>query len=222
VSGTAGASPGVSSAFKGRSTPRKMSRRYDLFRLFMIVLCRVLFGLTIHGMEKVPKAGPLVVAANHRQYPDPVLVCMAVPRRMQWMGKKQLYEPPYRRFFEFIGSFPVDREGGGRAGVKIALGYLAEGWALGIFPEGTHKDDGTAREAKSGAVMLAIRGKAPVVPVYVSKIPGPMARLRGERLRLIVGDPIRLSPDLRGGKAYREAADGVLRTIYALPEGDRP
>lgn len=210
------------SAFKGRSTPRRMSRRYDLFRRFMIVLCRVLFGLTIRGMEKVPKAGPLVVAANHIQYPDPVLVCMAVPRRMQWMGKKQLYEPPYRRLFEFIGSFPVDREGGGRAGVKIALGYLAEGWALGIFPEGTHKDDGTAREAKSGAVMLAIRGGAPVVPVYVSKIPGPLARLRGERLRLIVGDPIRMDDTLRGGKAYRDAADEVLRTIYALPGKDRP
>jgi 1-acyl-sn-glycerol-3-phosphate acyltransferase len=208
------------SAFKGRSTPAKMSRRYHLFRLFMIGLCRLLFGLTIRGMEKVPKKGPLVVAANHIQYPDPVIVCMAVPRRMQWMGKKQLYEPPYKRFFEFIGSFPVDREGGGRTGVRIALGYLAEGWALGIFPEGTHKDDGTAREAKSGAVMLAIRGGAPVLPVYVSRLPGPLARLRGERLRLIVGAPIRMDENLRGGKAYREAADEVLRTIYALPQED--
>jgi hypothetical protein len=60
------------------------------------------------------------------------------------------------------------------------------------------------------------------VPVYVSKIPGPLARLRGERLRLIVGDPIRMDENLRGGKAYRDAADGVLRTIYALPGKDRP
>jgi len=196
-----------------------MSRRYHLFRRFMIGLCRLLFGLTIRGMEKVPKAGPLVVAANHIQYPDPVLVCMAVPRRMQWMGKKQLFEPPFTRFFEFIGSFPVDREGGGRAGVRMALRFLEEGWALGIFPEGTHKDDGTAREAKSGAVLLAIRGGAPVVPVFVGRIPGPLARLRGERLRLIVGDPIRLDENLRGGEAYRAAADDVLRTIYALPKG---
>lgn len=209
------------SAFEGRSTPVRMSRRYDLFRRFMILLCRVLFGLEIQGMENAPKTGPLVVAANHIQYPDPVLVCMAIPRRMQWMGKKQLYEPPYRRFFEFIGSFPVDREGGGRAGVRIALAYLNEGWALGIFPEGTHKDDGTAREAKSGAVMLAIRGGAPVLPVFVGKMPGPMARLRGERLRLIVGEPITPDEGLRGGKAYREAADDVLRTIYALPREHR-
>ena len=198
-----------------------MSRRYDLFRRFMILLCRLLFGLTIDGMEKVPKGGPLVIAANHTQYPDPVLVCMAVPRRMQWMAKKQLFEPPYKKFFEFIGSFPVDREGGGRAGVRAALAFLKQGWALGIFPEGTHKDDGTAREAKSGAVLLAIKGGAPVLPVFVGKIPGPLARLRGGRLRLIVGDPITLDAGLRGGQAYREAADDVLKTIYSLPKQDR-
>ena len=207
--------------FEGQSTPRKMSRRYDLFRRFMILLCRLLFGLTIDGMEKVPKGGPLVIAANHTQYPDPVLVCMAVPRRMQWMAKKQLFEPPYKKFFEFIGSFPVDREGGGRAGVRAALAFLKQGWALGIFPEGTHKDDGTAREAKSGAVLLAIKGGAPVLPVFVGKIPGPLARLRGGRLRLIVGDPITLDAGLRGGQAYREAADDVLKTIYSLPKQDR-
>ena len=207
-----------SSAFKGKSTPTRMSRRYTLFRRFMTAICRLLFGLEIRGTENVPKTGPLVVAANHTQYPDPVLVCMAVPRRMQWMAKKQLFEPPFKRFFEFIGSFPIDREGGGRAGVRLALRFLAEGWTLGIFPEGTHKDDGTAREAKSGAVLLAIRGGAPVVPVFVGKIPGPLARLRGERLRLVVGDPIRLDENLRGGEAYREAADEVLRTIYALPK----
>lgn len=205
-------------AFTGQSTPDKMSRRYKVFRRVMILISRLLFGLTIDGTGKVPKAGPLVVAANHTQYPDPVLVCMAIPRRMQWMAKKQLFKPPYKKLFEFIGSFPVDREGGGRAGVRSALAFLKEGWALGIFPEGTHKDDGTAREAKSGAVLLAIRGGAPVLPVFVGKIPGPLARLRGERLRLIVGDPITLDADLRGGQAYRDAADEVLKTIYALPK----
>ena len=205
--------------FEGRSTPRKMSRRYDLFRRFMIVLCRVLFGLTIHGMEKVPREGPLIVASNHSQYPDPVLVCMAVPRRMQWMAKKQLFVFPYKWFFEFIGSFPVDREGGGRAGLRAGLNFLAEGWALGIFPEGTHHhDDGSAREAKSGAVMLAVRSGAPVLPVYVAKLPAPAARLRGERHKILVGEPRTLDQSLRGGQSYRAAADEILREIYALPE----
>ena len=182
------------------------------------MLCRALFGLTIHAMERVPKEGPLIVASNHHQYPDPVLVCMAVPRRMQWMAKKQLFAFPYRRFFEFIGSFPVDREGGGRAGLRAALAFLAEGWALGIFPEGTHRDDGTEREAKSGAVMLAARSEALVLPVYVGKLPGPASRLRGQRLEIFVGEPASVDRSLRGGRAYREAADEILGAVYALPE----
>jgi 1-acyl-sn-glycerol-3-phosphate acyltransferase len=166
----------------------------------------------------VPSQGPLIVASNHSQYADPVLVCVAVPRRLQWMAKKQLFVFPFRRLFEFIGSFPVDREGGGRGAIRAALAFLAEGWALGIFPEGTHRGAGTSREAKSGVVVLAVRGGAPVLPVYVGKLPRPLSRLRGEKLRIFVGEPIDLDRALRGGAAYRAAADEVMRTIYALPE----
>ncbi len=204
--------------FKGRRTPGEMSPRYRLFRRAMNLLCRLLFGLDVHGGKDVPAEGPLIVASNHSQYADPVLVCVAVPRRLQWMAKKQLFVFPFRKFFEFIGSFPVDREGGGRGAIRAALAFLAEGWALGIFPEGTHRGAGTSREAKSGVVVLAVRGSAPVLPVYVGKLPGPLARLRGERLHIYVGEPIELDSALRGGAAYRAAADEIMGSIYTLPE----
>ena len=204
--------------FQGRRTPGEMSPRYRLFRRAMTLLCRVLFGYTLHGGDRVPTQGPLIVASNHSQYADPVLVCVAVPRRLQWMAKEELFVFPFRKFFEFIGSFPVDREGGGRAAIRAALVFLAAGWALGIFPEGTHRGAGSAREAKSGAVVLALRSGASVLPVYVGKLPGPLSRLRGEKLHIFVGEPLQLDSALRGGAAYRAAADEILRTIYALPE----
>lgn len=197
---------------------RDMSRRYRLFRRFMIITCRILYGFTVHGVENVPPKGPLIVAANHSQYSDPVLVCMAVPRRLQWMAKKELFAFPFRGFFEFIGSFPVDRQGGGREALRLALRFLGDGWALGIFPEGTHRG-GDSREAKSGAVMLAARGSAPVLPVYVATLPGLKARLRGEKHQVYIGEPMTIDNTLRGGKAYRDAADAILRSIYALREG---
>ena len=196
-----------------------MSPRYRLFRRAMTLLCRLLFGYTVHGGDEVPAEGPLIVASNHGQYADPVLVCVAVPRRLQWMAKKQLFVFPFEQFFRFIGSFPVDREGGGRGAVRAALAFLAEGWALGIFPEGTHKGDETTKAAKSGVVVLAQRAGAPVLPVYVGKLPGFVGRLRGERLHVHVGEPVELDPSLRGGVAYRAAADEIMRAIYALPEG---
>ena len=204
--------------FEGRRKPGEMSGRYRLFRRVMTLLCRLLFGYRVHGGNSVPSDGPLIVASNHSQFADPVLVCVAVPRRLQWMAKKQLFVFPFRRFFEFIGSFPVDREGGGRGAIRAALAFLAEGWALGIFPEGTHRGAGASRGAKSGVVVLALRSGACVLPVHVGKLPGPLSRLRGQRLHIFVGEPIHLDPAMRGGAAYREAADEIMRAIYALPD----
>jgi 1-acyl-sn-glycerol-3-phosphate acyltransferase len=204
--------------FEGRREPGEMSRRYRLFRRAMTLLCRLLFGYRVYGGNKVPSEGPLIVASNHTQYADPVLVCVAVPRRLQWMAKKQLFVLPFRKFFEFIGSFPVDREGGGRGAIRAALAFLAEGWALGIFPEGTHRGAGASREAKSGVVVLALRSGAAVLPVHVGKLPGPRSRLRGQRLHIFVGEPVHMDPALRGGAEYRAAADEIMHTIYALPK----
>ena len=208
---------GALQLFRGRRKPGEMSPRYRLFRWAMIRLCRLLFGYTLHGGDRVPPEGPLIIASNHGQYADPVLVCVAVPRRVQWMGKKQLFAFPFRAFFRFIGTFPVDREGGGRAAIRAALAFLAEGWALGIFPEGTHRGDEGSKQAKSGVVVLASRGKAPVLPVHVGRLPGPLARLRGERLHVYIGEPVELDPALRGGAAYRAKAEEIMRSVYALP-----
>lgn len=196
-----------------------LSTRYRLFRRFMLVVLGGVLGMRVHGAENVPASGALVVASNHRRYLDPVFVCMAVPRRMQWMGKKELFVPPLDRFFYFIGSFPVDRKGGGRAALRAALEYLSQGAALGIFPEGTRRKGYEPEEApKSGAVMLAVRSGSPIIPVYVGKVPGPFGRLRGEGLEVYIGRAREIERGAGGSGGYRAAADEVLAEIYALPE----
>jgi 1-acyl-sn-glycerol-3-phosphate acyltransferase len=206
-----------------RAPSRDMSTRYRLFRWFVVILGRLLFGFTVHGAEKVPPRGSLIVAANHRRYADPVLICMAVPRRIQWMGKKELFVFPFKRFFYFIGTFPVDRQKGGRAAIRAALGLLKAGWALGIFPEGTRRKvlDVDHAAPKSGVGMLAARAGAPVLPVFVGRIPGLFERLRGGKLRVYVGDPINPDNTMSGGRVYREVSGEVLRSIYGLG-GEEP
>jgi 1-acyl-sn-glycerol-3-phosphate acyltransferase len=199
--------------------PDSMTARYRLFRAFMVLLGRLFFGFTVCGAEKVPREGPVILASNHHQYADPVLVCMAAPRRIWWMAKKEVFRGPILTwFFHFIGVFPVDREGGGRAALKTALTLLRAGWTLGLFPEGTRRRAGYSEEsARGGVVMLAARSGAPIIPVYIEKIPTPRQRLAGRRLAVYIGNPITLDPEGKG-RRYREAADGVLREIYALPE----
>jgi hypothetical protein len=67
----------------------------------------------------------------------------------------------------------VDRAGGGRAGLRTALNFLAKGWALGIFPEGTPRTGEGSREAKSGTVLLA-------VVVSTDWVDGTIARRTGQ------------------------------------------
>ena len=207
---------------KGGKSKKAMSPRYTLFRALLANISRVLFGLTVHGAEKVPLEGPVILAANHRRYADPVLVCMAVPRRIQWMGKKELFTPPFDRFFYFIGTFPVDRKGGGRAALRSALAYLKDGWTLGIFPEGTRRNAYDPNDPpKGGVAMLAARSGAPIVPVFVDRLPTLRERLRGGKLHAYVGDPI-MPEGTKGAKgAHEELSKHVLKEIYALGEAGR-
>ena len=203
-----------------KGVSRGMSPRYRIFRRFMLALGWLLLGFTAVGAEKVPKEGPLIVAANHRRYADPVFVSMAVPRRIQWMAKKQLFVSPFDKFFFFIGAFPVDREKGGRAALRVALDLLAANWALGIFPEGTRRKAYDPEDTpKSGVAMLAARTSAAVLPVFVDRVPNPLERLRGEKLHVYIGDPIATDNTKEGRKGRREIADRVLRAIYDLKSG---
>ena len=202
---------------RGRGAKKVMSIRYRAFRGILRGISRVLFGLTVHGAEKVPRTGPVILAANHRRYADPVLVCMAVPRRIQWMGKKELFTPPFDWFFYFIGTFPVDRKGGGRAALRSALAYLKDGWTLGIFPEGTRRKAYDPTDPpKGGVAMLAARSGAAVVPVFVDKVPTLRERLKGAKLHAYVGDPVNIDNTKNGKGIYEEFSARLLREIYAL------
>ncbi len=194
-----------------------MSPRYRAFRWTVRTLGVLLLGFEVHGEQHVPKEGPVIVAANHRRFFDPVFVSMAVPRRVRWMAKKELFAFPFGKLFAFAGAFPVDRQGGGRAALRTALHFLAEGRALGIFPEGTRRKEGLSLEAKSGAALLAARSGAPVLPVFADRIPGPAARLRGEKFRIYVGHPMTIYNTTKGRQVHRRVADEILRKIYALP-----
>lgn len=202
----------------GQEWPEGMTWRYRLFRRIVLLVGRVFLGLHLHGEKRAPERGPLILAANHTRYLDPVFVCMAVPRRVQWMAKKEIFVPGLRKFFALLGAFPVDRQGGGRSALRTALNLLSEGWALGIFPEGTHKQTARDRRAKSGVSMLAVRGGARVIPIHLGKVPTPVARVRGDRFHIYVGNPITIDSTLKGREAYREAAEEVMATIYSLPE----
>jgi 1-acyl-sn-glycerol-3-phosphate acyltransferase len=134
--------------------------------------CRVLFKLYFHwrvyNPERVPRQGPVILASNHASFLDPPLVGSGLPRSINYLARENLFRFPVvgwvlRRW----QAVPVDREGGGAAGLKAILARLLAGGAIILFPEGTRTPDGKLQPARSGIGLTVIRSTAPVVPVRV-------------------------------------------------------
>lgn len=130
-------------------------------------IARAYFTLSIQGVEHVPERGPVILAPNHVSYLDPVVIGIAVRRRVHFMAKKELFRiPPVGWFLRQLQAYPVTRERVDPSTLKHTLSLLAAGRVVLMFPEGTRGDGRTLGRAKSGIAVIAARSGAPVVPVF--------------------------------------------------------
>ena len=60
----------------------------DLARIAAWLISKPLWFLRFEGVENIPPAqsGPLVIAANHQTYIDPVWICIPMRRRFRFMA----------------------------------------------------------------------------------------------------------------------------------------
>jgi 1-acyl-sn-glycerol-3-phosphate acyltransferase len=126
----------------------------------------IYFHGKIEGAEKVPLTGPLVIVSNHASYFDPPLLSCAVRRPVAYMAKEELFRVPLlSKTIRLYGAYPVNRSASDRSAIKSALAALHNGWAAGIFLEGTRTADGRIASPKLGAAMIAAKAKVPLLPV---------------------------------------------------------
>ncbi|MCK8436321.1 1-acyl-sn-glycerol-3-phosphate acyltransferase [Streptomyces sp. D2-8] len=174
----------------------------------------LMYGLwkpRVLGAWRVPASGPLILAVNHSHNIDGPMVMGVAPRPTHFLIKKEAFIGPLDPFLLGIGQVKVDRDTTDRTAITRALGVLAGGGVLGIFPEGT-RGEGDFASLRAGLAYFAVRSGAPIVPVAVmgsSEKPG----------RLIKGlPPLRSRVDVVFGEPF-EAGDGSgRRTRTALDE----
>ncbi len=140
---------------------------YHLFKWSVVSpLLHTYFRGRIYGAEQVPLRGPLVVVANHASYFDPPLISNCVRRPVAWMAKAELFQIPiFRTLITWYGAYPVKRGASDRRALQAALGALEQGWAVGVFLEGTRTPDGRIYDPKLGAALIAAKAQAPLLPV---------------------------------------------------------
>jgi len=140
---------------------------YYLFKYSVVSpVLHAYFRGRIFGAENVPQKGALVVVSNHASYFDPPILSSCVRRPVAYMAKEELFEiPVLKQAIELYGAYPVSRGAGDRKAIRAALKCLEDGWAIGVYLEGTRTPDGRITDPKRGAALLAAKAQAPLLPV---------------------------------------------------------
>ena len=187
------------------------------------------FHWRVYHPERVPATGPVILAANHASFIDPPLVGAGVRRHISFLARRTLFDSVVGIALRSWRVVPVDRDGGGGAGLKAILDRLLEGGAILLFPEGTRTADGRLQSARSGVGLVVIKSAAPVVPVRVFGTFEAFGRDRRrplpQRLRVKYGRPLdfaALRAEAKGcSKArlkeiYQQVADDLMAAIAKL------
>jgi len=136
--------------------------------LFVFPIFRFLFrGQTI-GISNLPKIGGVVVVSNHGSHLDPPILGHALGRPVAFMAKSELFKVPILSFIiSACGAYPVKRGAGDREAIRNASNRLSEGWATGVFLDGTRQENGRVNDPKAGAALLSARTGSPILPVAI-------------------------------------------------------
>ena len=149
------------------------------------------------GRENLLYDEPTVVIANHSHWADPIYVGLAYPKRqVRFMAKIELFKSKFAAFWlKRLGVFPIDRGNNDIKALKTALQVMKDGDVLGIFPEGTRDhEEKELSEFKNGTVMLAIKGKAAIIPMGITNSANLLALSKSAPV-IKIGQPIRPSFD---------------------------
>ncbi len=148
--------------------PRK-SPLYHVVAFIIRALARVLFRPQVRGRENIPLSGPVLVAPIHRSNLDFAFTLFISPRKVFFMAKDSLFRVPVLgSALIALGAFPVKRGTADREALRSAEEVLTAGHALILFPEGTRKYGPHVEPLHDGAMFIAARTGATVVPVGIA------------------------------------------------------
>lgn len=197
---------------------------YKFGRLLARFMMRTFGAVELVGLDNVPPVGPLIITPNHLSNADPALLAQAFARPLWFMGKRGLFRQFITRYLmRGFHVYPVDRDKRDIDGLRWCFDTLNSDKALVIFPEGTRHPDGLGI-ATDGAVYLALKSRAPIIPVAITGTEGMKSMVRiafpFRKLRVVIGSPYTL-PAIEGKTPRPVMAslsrDLMLRIAALLP-----
>jgi len=188
-------------------------RFYRFIYRLVFPLMHLLFRIRYRNRDLLPD-GPVVLCAPHSSMLDPLFLMylLGIGRHIRFLAKKELLQKPILgAILKGMGVIGLDRGNADVSAIRTALNILKSGGIIGIFPEGTRMQKEVAGSAKTGAILLASRSGAKLLPVWL-----PRGKKLFSRVEIAVGEAYTL-PRLHGGsEAYQSYADDLMKRIVAL------
>jgi 1-acyl-sn-glycerol-3-phosphate acyltransferase len=192
---------------------------YEITRILTVLHALISFRARGQHSENVPN-GPVILAPNHASFMDHFFTGAFVRRRVQFMGKSQLFSGIGAWIFSHGGVFPVRRGAHDEEAFTTAFHILGRGGAVVMYCEGGRSRTGTiAAEARPGIGRLALESGVPIVPVAIlgSYQVRNWKRLKFPKVLVRYGKPFRFARiEAPTREQQQRAADQILERIRAL------
>lgn len=176
------------------------------------VILKPLLRIKVDGLENLKENDKIIVCANHKSFLDPVLLAIVLPRKINFMAKKELFDKPLvSKFLRSLGAFPVDRFAFDMKSLRHSLKLIKEDKVLGVFPEGTRVKEANREKVKDGLAYLAIKGKADILPVEIISTYRPF-----KQTYIYINEIIKVDDylSMKNKDAMKKMTDKVYERIY--------
>jgi 1-acyl-sn-glycerol-3-phosphate acyltransferase len=193
---------------------------YEVTRVLTSLHALITFRARGIGSENVP-TGPVILAPNHASFMDHFFTGVFIRRRVQFMGKSQLFKGFGAWWYSHGGVFPVRRGHHDEESFLTAFKVLERGGAIVMYCEGGRSRTGAIGEARPGIGRLALTSGVPVVPIAIlgSYQVRNWKRLQFPRVTVQYGKPLRFEQLERPTREQQqEAAELILDRITAMHE----
>lgn len=150
-----------------------------IFKILNIV-SRLTLGLLFFRIEAKNKenilnlSGPLIVTPNHKTFIDHFFVLANLPFNskllpargiaIDWLFKIKILGWVLKNL---LGAYPTYKGQGLDISLRDPLKILLRGYVVGIYPEGGIRFRPGVHPVKIGAAYLAVKSKAPILPVAI-------------------------------------------------------
>jgi 1-acyl-sn-glycerol-3-phosphate acyltransferase len=139
-----------------------------LLRAFSVSFLKIT-GWKIEGSLPASASKSVLIAAPHTSnwdLPYTLMVAFALRLNIYWMGKAEIFRPPFRGLMRWLGGIPVARETANNLVAASAAAITAADGPVQLIvpPEGTRSK---RREWKTGFYHIAVTAQVPIVLAYM-------------------------------------------------------